>query len=217
MKGTYLQCKGNITSDKHKYLKLFQKSKVKKEYRKQVSDDVVETVDCIQQSAEWWFAGKDRNSYCQASYSPLPKYRLLERVPSILAEKSLFAKFKGCFSMLDAVQGNSFIWNQLYSLPYTKVLGFVACHSIYKQLVVGAAEMSWSNVQQIKDRKRSNLCRVWLEKRSILYLSAKLNEAWIRADHSEDGEIDVVKDYDIKWIFFFLFAKLFWICFQHFS
>ncbi len=36
-----------------------------------------------------------------------------------------FAKFKGRFSMPDNVNGNAFVWHQLYSLPYTKVLGFL--------------------------------------------------------------------------------------------
>ncbi len=67
-----------------------------------------------------------------------------------------FAKFKSRFIMPDAVNGNSFIWNQLYSLPYTKLLGFVACHTTLKQLRIGASERSWSDVKQIKDRKRSN-------------------------------------------------------------
>ncbi len=53
VKGTGIQaCKGKISPDAHEqYLKLFQKGKVKNECRKQVSDDVVETVDGIQQSA----------------------------------------------------------------------------------------------------------------------------------------------------------------------
>ncbi len=45
-------CKGKFPPDAHKwYLKLFQKGKVRNESRKRVSDDVVETVDDIQQSA----------------------------------------------------------------------------------------------------------------------------------------------------------------------
>ncbi len=109
-----------------------------------------------------------------------------------------FAKFKGRFSMPDAVNGNSFVWHQLYSLPYTKVLGFVACCTTSKQLGIGAAERSWSDVKQIKDGKRSNLGGVSLEKRAILYSSARLNEAKIRANHCDDEENDVFGDDDIK-------------------
>ncbi len=43
-----------------------------------------------------------------------------------ILSRRAFAKFKGRFCMPVAVNGNSFVWLQLYSLPYTKVLGFVA-------------------------------------------------------------------------------------------
>ncbi len=75
--------------------------------------------------------------------------------------------------MPDAVNGDSFSWHQLYSLPYTKVLGFVACCTTPKQLGICA--------KQIKDRKRSNLGCTSLETRAILYSSARQNEAQIRA------------------------------------
>ncbi len=113
-------------------------------------------------------------------------------------QTGLFAKFKGRFSMLDAVNGNSFVWHQLYSLPYTKVLGFVACHTTSKQPGISAAERSWSDVKQIKDGKQSNLGGGSLEKRAILYSSTRLNEAKIRANHCEDGENDVFGNDDIK-------------------
>ncbi len=53
VKGAGVQaCKGKIPPDAHKqYFSLYQKGKMKNESRKWVSDDVVETVDCIQQSA----------------------------------------------------------------------------------------------------------------------------------------------------------------------
>ncbi len=87
---------------------------------------------------------------------------------------------------------------QLYSLPYTKVLGFFACHTTLKQLGIDAAERSWSDIKQIKDGKPSNLGRVSLEKRAILYSSTRLNKAKIRANHGDDGENDVFGDDDIK-------------------
>ena len=37
-----------------------------------------------------------------------------------------------------------------------------------------------------------------LEKKTILFSSARLNEAKIRANHSEDGENDVFGNDDIK-------------------
>ncbi len=100
--------------------------------------------------------------------------------------------------MPNAVNGNSFVLHQHYSLPYTKVLGFVACHTTSKQLGIGVAERSWSDIKQIKDGKQSNLGGVSLEKRAILYSSARLNKARIRANHGGNGENNVFGDDDIK-------------------
>ena len=38
--------------------------------------------------------------------------------------------------------GNRHLWNQKYSLPYTKVLGFIICRVTSKILGIGAAERS---------------------------------------------------------------------------
>ncbi len=100
--------------------------------------------------------------------------------------------------MPDAVNGNSFVWHQLYSPPFTKVIGFVACRTTSKQLGIGAAERSWSDIKQIKDGKPSNLGRVSLEKRAILYSSARLNEAKIRANHGDNEENDLFGNDDIN-------------------
>ncbi len=90
-----------------------------------------------------------------------------------------FAKFKGYLSMPDAVNGNLFIRHQFFHC-LTKILGFVACHNTSKQLGTGAAERSWSDVKKIKDGKRSNFGGISLEKRAILYLSARLNADQIK-------------------------------------
>ena len=41
--------------------------------------------------------------------------------------------------------GNSHLWHQKYSLPRTKVLGFVACRVRSKVIGIGAAETSWGD------------------------------------------------------------------------
>ena len=46
--------------------------------------------------------------------------------------------------------GNSHLWNQKYSLPCTKVLGFVSCIVTSKVLGIGEAERSWGDVKNIK-------------------------------------------------------------------
>ena len=55
----------------------------------------------------------------------------------------------------DISDGNSHLWHQKYSLPFTKFLGFVACKVTSKVLGIGAAERSWGDVKTIKSGKRS--------------------------------------------------------------
>ena len=54
----------------------------------------------------------------------------------------------------DISDGNSHLWHQKYSLPFTKVLGFVACRVTSKVLGIGASERSWGDVKTIKSGKR---------------------------------------------------------------
>ena len=53
----------------------------------------------------------------------------------------------------DIRDGNSHLWHQKYSLPFTKVLGFVACRVSSKVLGIGAAKRSWGDVKTIKSGK----------------------------------------------------------------
>ena len=46
----------------------------------------------------------------------------------------------------DIINGNSHLWHQKYSLPCTKVLGFVARRFTSKFLGIGSAERSWGDV-----------------------------------------------------------------------
>ncbi len=95
----------------------------------------------------------------------------------------------GQFSMKDALAGRSHIWHEMYSLPYTHVLGFVACRVTSKCLGIGAGERSWSDMKMIKDGKRSNLSGDSLEKEAILYTSACLEEARICSEHKCSNNI----------------------------
>jgi len=104
----------------------------------------------------------------------------------------------GRFLLPDAINGNSHLWHELYSLPYTSVLGFVACRVTSKRLGVGSAERSWADVKQIKDGKRSNLGGTSLEKRAILFTSAKLREANITQNATNYDNTDFFGDDDIK-------------------
>ena len=85
----------------------------------------------------------------------------------------------------DVTQGNSFLWHEKYSLPYTVVLGFVACRTTAKLCGIGAAERSWGGVKQIKTGKRSHMSGESTEKRSILYVSAKIAQSRVQCDRLE--------------------------------
>ena len=52
--------------------------------------------------------------------------------------------------MKDIRDGNSNLWHQKYSPPWTKVLGFVACRVTSQVLVIVASELSWGDVKTIK-------------------------------------------------------------------
>ena len=62
--------------------------------------------------------------------------------------------------------------HQKYSLPCTKVLGFVACRVTSKILGIGAVDSSWIKVKTIKSGKIFAISSDVSEKQSILYTSA---------------------------------------------
>lgn len=109
-----------------------------------------------------------------------------------------FGQRPGRFLLPDALNGNSYLWHELYSLPYTRVLGFVACRVTSKRLGIGSAERSWADVKQIKDGKRSNLGGSSLEKRAILFTSAKLREASAIQNATNSDNTDFFGDDDMK-------------------
>ena len=77
----------------------------------------------------------------------------------------------------DIRDGNSHLWHQKYSLPFTKVIGFVASRVTSKVLGIGAAERSWGDVKIIKSGKRSAISSDVSEKQSIFYTSACIESA----------------------------------------
>ena len=107
-------------------------------------------------------------------------------IPSILDtfwnEYKDFSNRTGCFSnpsrwtIPDAVDGKSHLWHKKYSLPYTSVLGNVACRTTSKVLGIGAAERSWGDVKHLKSNKRSHLGSDTTEKQAVIYTSARLQE-----------------------------------------
>ncbi len=81
------------------------------------------------------------------------------------------------FLTKDELEDHTHTLNELFSLPYTWILWFVACRVTSKRLGIGVGKSSWSVVKMIKDGKRSNLSGNYLEKHAILYAPAHLEEA----------------------------------------
>ncbi len=85
----------------------------------------------------------------------------------------------------DTTKGISYLWHEKYSIPYTYVLGFVACCVTSKLCGIGPAKRSWGRVKQVKDRKRSHLSGQLTKKRTILFVSSKISQAQILCDRME--------------------------------
>jgi hypothetical protein len=81
------------------------------------------------------------------------------------------------WSTSDVLNGRSHLWHEKYSVPYTKLLGYVACRVTSKLCGIGPAERCWSAVKQVKKNKRSHLSGKSTEKKSVIYISAKQQEA----------------------------------------
>ncbi len=107
--------------------------------------------------------------------------------------------FLGQFENEDAIEWCTHIWYEMHSIPFTKVLGFVACWNTSQHLSMGSAEQYWSDLNMIKDGKRENLGGESLENSAILYTSAKFDNAQIPRNtvgNSKDG--NVFRNYDIQ-------------------
>ena len=89
------------------------------------------------------------------------------------------------WASFDCVIGKSCLWQEKYSLPYTVVVGYAGCSVTSKLCMVGPAKGSWGGVNQIKDGVRSHLGGESTEKRSVLYVTAKIQEARMRQHEME--------------------------------
>ena len=75
------------------------------------------------------------------------------------------------------------MWYQKYSLPFTKVLGFVACRVTSNVLVIYAAERSWGDVNTMRFGNISAIVSDVSEKQIIVYTSACIKPARIEKYH----------------------------------
>jgi hypothetical protein len=86
----------------------------------------------------------------------------------------------------DCVTGKSYLWHEKYSLLYTVVLGFVGCRVTSKLCGIGPAKRSWGGVKQIKDGVRSHLGGESTEKRSVIYVTTKIQESRMHQHQMEN-------------------------------
>ena len=126
------------------------------------------------------------NNVIKSLFAESTEKELHESLDTFWSEYNLFNHKNDPFdsndfiwSSKDITDGNSHLWHQKYSLPSTKVLGFVACRVTSKILGIGYAERSWGDVKTIKSGKRSALGSDISEKQSIVYTSACIEEARI--------------------------------------
>jgi hypothetical protein len=106
------------------------------------------------------------------------EYKSFQQCTHPFAEPSRWAT-------VDVTQGNSFLWHEKYSLPYTIVLGYVGCRVTSKLCGIGPAERSWGGVKNIKRGKRLHMSGESTEKMSILYVSAKIQQSQIMCGRLE--------------------------------
>ena len=90
--------------------------------------------------------------------------------------------------------GKSHTWHQHYSVPYYPTFGKVACRATSKVLGIGGAKLSWGAVKHLKTNKRSHLSAARIEKQSILYSTARIEEARAKREAKEhlEGDFDIL-------------------------
>ena len=90
----------------------------------------------------------------------------------------------------------------MYYLPYTGVLGFIACRVCSKPLVIVTCDRRWGDVKNTKTGKRSKLGGESTNKRSVFYTTTKIHDARINRNITEkiddEGPNEMFGDDDIK-------------------
>ena len=97
---------------------------------------------------------------------------------------------KFIWKIKDIRDGNSHLWHQKYSLPCTKVLGFIACRVTSNVLGIGAETRSWGDVKTVKYGKRSAIRSEVSEKQKIVYTSACIESDRLEQYHSDKQRND---------------------------
>ena len=82
----------------------------------------------------------------------------------------LFDGDRYIWKIKDISDGNSRLWHQKHPLPFTKVLGFVACRVSSKVLSIGAEDHYWGDVKTIKSGKYL-LSAVMYHRNRVLFIN----------------------------------------------
>jgi hypothetical protein len=79
----------------------------------------------------------------------------------------------------DITNGHSHIWHKKNSLPYTTILGKLACRVCSKIVGMGSAERAWGDVKHLKTDKRCSLRIEALKKQSTIFGASCMEAARI--------------------------------------
>ena len=98
--------------------------------------------------------------------------------------------------------GKSYFWHELYSPPYTEVLGFINSIVCSKILGIGPCESSWGDEKNTKTGNQSHLGGESTNKRSVLYTTDNIHDTRINRNIMEniyaEGPNAMFGDDDIK-------------------
>ena len=87
---------------------------------------------------------------------------------------------KNRWNTRDVQLGKSHVWHEKYSDPHTKQLGNFGMRWSSKYTGIGNCERQWGHLKHLKTGKRSHLSSRAAEMQSIIYSTARINEARIR-------------------------------------
>jgi hypothetical protein len=92
-----------------------------------------------------------------------------------------YGRYPGIWRGTLCKDGQSHLWHQTHTSAYYKELGSVACRVTSKLLGIGSAERAWGDVKHLKNGQRSHLCHRTTEQASIVFGTACLDAARIKA------------------------------------
>jgi len=96
-------------------------------------------------------------------------------------------------------KNNTHEWHKKYSLPFTSVLGYVACRVTSKILGIGACERAWGDVKRLKAGQRSKTSSEVIEKQSVIYTTACIEAARLKRQELGQDRQDTNENSILGW------------------